>query len=340
MSGGLSTITARELGARQFEPLRWAIPELLPEGLAILAGRPKYGKSFLALDFAVAVASGGRALQSVQCEAGAALYLALEDGERRLQDRIKRLVAFGDELPTSLHLATTARRLRGGLEDDLEQWLAGAERPRLAVIDTLARVRPEATGRGSAYEEDARALAGLHDLSRRWPGVAIVIVHHVRKAESEDVFADISGTYGLTGIADTLLILGPHGNGARLSGQGRDVDGFEKALTRDGFTGGWRLDGDARALAKTLERQAVLDVLDEAEGEVLTASRIGAAVGKKPATLSHLLKRLAEDGLIEKAGYGKYRARDPLKVSKASKVYAPPPGDSFDTFDSFDGVSA
>ena len=322
MTAALSTFTAAALGEQHFEPLRWAVPGLLPEGLCILAGRPKFGKSFAAMDLAAAVARGGKAFQSIDCgEPAEALYLALEDGPRRLQERLRRLVPFGDDLPSRLHIATEGARLRAGLETQVEDWLDAHPGARLVVIDTLARVRPEASGRSSAYDEDARSLSGLHEMSRRWPGLAVVIVHHVRKAESEDVFADISGTYGLSGIADTLLILGPHGNGAKLSGQGRDLEGYEKALQRDTFTGGWRLVGDARAMAKTGERESLLDVLHDAAGEALRTSTIAKAAGVSESSASHRLRALVDEGLVTRPRYGMWALTDPpSKSSKSSKL--------------------
>src|SRR6476619_1531684 len=75
--------------------LAWAVPGLIPEGLTLFVGAPKRGKSWLILDVALAVASGGRALGAIDVERGRTLYLALEDSERRLQGRIRHLNGGG-----------------------------------------------------------------------------------------------------------------------------------------------------------------------------------------------------------------------------------------------------
>lgn len=334
--GGLS---AAALGQKHFAPMRWAVPDLLPEGLTILAGKPKFGKSFLLLGLAIAVATGGMALGSIQCEAGDVLYLALEDGQRRLQERLRKLVPFGDDLPSRLFFATEAKRLRGGLEAQISDWLDTHPNARLVVIDTLARVKPEANGRAGQYDEDAAALSGVHDLVRHRAGVAVVVVHHTRKAESDDAFETISGTHGLTGVADSLLVLASHGQGAKLSGQGRDLEGFEKALTRDEFSGGWRLVGDARALASTGERQALLDVLQEADGEPLRTAAIAKDAGVSVSSASHRLKGLLDEGLVAKAGYGKWTIANPSSNSSNSSKRGPSCDDQAadnDDFDDFD----
>jgi len=59
-------IRADALVAKQFREPRWAVPDLVPEGLGLLAGKPKTGKSWLALDLGIAVAAGGRACK-VKC---------------------------------------------------------------------------------------------------------------------------------------------------------------------------------------------------------------------------------------------------------------------------------
>ncbi len=87
-----TVFTAAELMAQDIPPVRWILPGILPEGLTILAGKPKMGKSWLALDLSVAVATGGKVL-GLQVEQAGVLYLALEDTKRRLQDRLKILTS-------------------------------------------------------------------------------------------------------------------------------------------------------------------------------------------------------------------------------------------------------
>src|SRR5215831_18700273 len=100
-----------------FQPLKWAVPGLIPEGCILFAGRPKLGKSWFVLQLALAVASGGRAFGSVPPEKSDVLYLALEDTKRRLQSRAKLLL--GDRpLPSGLRMAVAWPRMdQGGAEE-------------------------------------------------------------------------------------------------------------------------------------------------------------------------------------------------------------------------------
>ena len=312
------TISAREIEEAQYPPLQWVIPDILPEGLAIIAAPPKAGKSYLALDTALAVAGSGRAFGGIRCETGDVLYLALEDGCRRLQSRMRQLRPDGD-IPARLYFRTEAERISGGLVDKLEDWIEAVERPRLIVIDTWRAVKPEATGRGSAYDEDASGIAPIHELTKRHPGLCVLVVHHTRKTEADDTFANVSGSYGLTGVADTLLVLARHGEGHKLCVRGREVEDAEKELQRERETGGWKIMGDARELAKTSERQEILDLLPEAGDEALRTAQIATEIGKDRKAVSYLLKKLRDEGRAESPAYGKWKlSNTPTNYTKST----------------------
>ncbi len=117
------TFTAADLMREELPSVRWAVPGILPEGLSLLAGKPKLGKSWLALGLAVAKASGGVALGKIPVDRGEVLYLALEDNRRRLQGRLRK-VLDGDPPPEGLHIATEWARVDEGGAEDLDDWLA------------------------------------------------------------------------------------------------------------------------------------------------------------------------------------------------------------------------
>jgi RecA-family ATPase len=92
-NGKPATFTAAELMAMELPPVRWVIPDILPEGVTFLAGKPKMGKSWMALGLGIAVATGGVALGTKQVEQGEVLYLALEDNRRRIHNRLNKLLS-------------------------------------------------------------------------------------------------------------------------------------------------------------------------------------------------------------------------------------------------------
>jgi RecA-family ATPase len=185
--------------ALTFEPVSYVIPGYICEGLTVLAGSPKLGKSWMTLAWALAVSSGRPAFGSIPVLLGDVLYLALEDNQRRLK---KRLLHMGvTDAPERLTFHTDWPDLDNGCVLAVEQWLDAHSDARLIVVDVLAKVRGMA-GKEWAYEADYKVLSGLQALAGRY-GVAIVVVHHTRKMEADDPFDSVSGTRGLTGAADT-----------------------------------------------------------------------------------------------------------------------------------------
>src|SRR6476660_8388859 len=115
--------TAAELRLKTFPPLKFIVPDLIVEGLVILAGKPKVRKSWMALDIALAVAAGRFCLGDRKCQQGDVLYLALEDGDRRLQRRITKLLpTFGGEWPEPFNYATQWPRADQGGVEKIEEW--------------------------------------------------------------------------------------------------------------------------------------------------------------------------------------------------------------------------
>src|SRR6266550_8570787 len=131
--------TAADLMATVFPPARFAVPSLIPEGLTFFAGAPKLGKSWLALGLGIAIASGGRALGTLEVEPGEVLYLSLEDSPRRLQERLVQVLA-GDPPPDGLHFETEWPRLGSGGAEQIEEWVGNHPAVRLVVVDVFTRI--------------------------------------------------------------------------------------------------------------------------------------------------------------------------------------------------------
>jgi AAA domain-containing protein len=158
--------TATELLAETFPDPRFAVVDLIPEGLTFLAGAPKLGKSWLALGLGVAVAAGGRALGKIPVESGPVLYLALEDSPRRLQSRLLTLLG-PDAGPEGLHLETEWPRLDAGGLERIDEWLEANPAARLGWIDVWPRIRARTDRRTDHYQADYEAAAQLQAAGRR-----------------------------------------------------------------------------------------------------------------------------------------------------------------------------
>ena len=210
----LHTVTLDELMDNVFQGKSAVIENLLYTGAYILAGAPKIGKSFLVAQIAHHV-STGQELWGYKVHQGTVLYLALEDDESRLQRRMFRM--FGVEGTSSLHFATNAKMIGGGLDEQLEKFVREHSDTRLIIVDTLQKVR-EAVSDSYSYSSDYEVIGKLKQFADRY-GVCVLIVHHTRKPVSYthlhhtrkqpagDSFEMISGTTGLLGCADGALLM-------------------------------------------------------------------------------------------------------------------------------------
>jgi hypothetical protein len=296
--------SAAELLSRDFPEPKYAVNGLLSEGVTVFAGKPKTGKSWCALGLAIAVASGGYALGTIQVEQGDALYFALEDGERRLQDRLQKMLGRGTA-PSRLHFATQCPRLNEGGIHVIETWIKAHPAARLVVIDTLKRVRPQEFRAGRLYDSDYDAISPLGELGRKH-GVSIVVVHHTRKMDGDDPFDLISGSLGLTGAADGAWVLKRARNGAdaELHSTGRDFEEQELSLRWDETIFGWKLLGEAEKFRLGKERQEIIDLLTLESP--LKPKRVATLLNRGEAATRKLMAAMFSDGQIDNDGNGNY----------------------------------
>jgi len=286
--------TVDELYDADFPEPKWIVPKLLPTGLASLAGRPKMGKSWLALQLAAAVASGGRFLDWA-VEQGAVLFIALEDPPRRLRERLKLLRVprgapiqfYTDWLPLNAEV--------GGMEDlqrTIPEW-----QPRLVVIDTLARAFDSRIEWNSVSEATA-ALAVLQRLALDHDCCVLTVDHHKKPGGLPDVIDDILGSTGKAAVIDTAwgMYKGRGKKGATLKVRGRDMDDRELAVEFDRISNCWQYMGDAQGRARSEAEQEVYEALEEV-GEA-TAGELARQLGKHRTTVRKTLKRLESRGQV------------------------------------------
>lgn len=318
----LRGVSARALMAMHFDPIRYVVAGYVVEGLTVLAGAPKARKSWMVLEMAVASASGGYALGSAACERGDVLFLGLEDNRRRLQDRLRKMGVT--DPPERLKLCTEWPTGDDAVAQ-IEAWANSVEHPVLVVIDVLARVR-EFTGREATYEADYRALLALQDLAGRL-NLAIVVVHHTRKMGADDPFDEVSGTRGLTGAADTVLVVRRDNSGgpsfrATLYGRGRDIPEIETAIEFGSDDYRWKALGEAWKIAATVEQQEILDLLGGTD-EPLKLADIADALDKSKPNVSKMLRKLVDSGMVTKPATGSYAVKTANPVNPDNDPEAP-----------------
>ncbi|NLF28846.1 MAG: AAA family ATPase, partial [Clostridiales bacterium] len=234
----LKTYTAASLYGKRLQHPPQIIQGMVPVGLTVFAGAPKRGKSWMALRMALDVAAGKPFLGNATLQ-GDVLYLDLESRQYRVQARLSALIQ-GQASP-GLSIAHEADTLDGNLLWQLQKWADGSASPRLVIIDTLGRVKGKSARGENAYEADTRIFGELQRFAQERQ-LAVMCVHHLRKTkESDDWYERISGSMGLTGVADAVLGLdGKRGEAtSTLHVSGRDFD--ERDMLLRFSQGNWML---------------------------------------------------------------------------------------------------
>lgn len=309
---GREGYTAADLQNAGIPHLRWIVDELLPEGVTLLAAKPKAKKSWLALGLGLAVTQqGGRALGSIEIEdAGDVLYLDLEGNARRMHDRINSILGKqrGVSWPHNFVIYNEWPRDLDAIAR-LTEYARGLRRQgrelRLVVVDLLAEIRNPIDPKQSSYDYDRTLLKALNQWAERH-GVAVLAIHHTRKAKGDDVFDEVSGTLGINGAVSSMLILAPNPDGTTsLHRRGRDMTNEDPlTLKWDAYLTQWVIDADVAAgMSVSDSRRAILNALGDGP---LTPRQIADSTNIVLSAVDKQLMRMLQSGLIIKPSYGKY----------------------------------
>lgn len=243
-------LSAQALSNMLFAPLIYLVAGLLAQGLTILSSAPKLGKSFLCLQLSLALTAGKPFLGRQTTRMGV-IYMALEDGPRRLQDRMAAILK-GRPAPPNLYFITETRQTDNGLYQAMDYYLAQDPSIKLVIIDTFQKIRGAGAMQGK-YLYDSREVSGLKQYADN-RDISILLVHHTRKASDEgDAHANISGTQGLFGSCDTSIVLDKakrNDSRATLHITGRDVQQQDMIIHFDSDTSCWEAMGSAPDVAR------------------------------------------------------------------------------------------
>ena len=301
---GISNLmTASEILNTVFPEPIWAVNNLLPVGLTIFAGKPKIGKSWMALQLSKAVSCGGMFLGE-QVNKGRVLYLALEDTPKRLHYRMNIQNWPDTQDVQFLTLADYFSKLgslsNGGMEKLAEQMAIGMYR--LVVIDTLSRAIP---GDQSDVAEMTRLLAPIQELAHQQSSSVLIVDHH-RKGTGfdQDTISDLLGSTAKGAMADTILGLYRQSGQAhaKLAFIGRDIQEIELNISFSHSQGIWSLSDGNKGLFISENQKRVIGFLGE-EGES-RAKAIQAYIELDKGNTHKLLQDMAANGLIVRTKIG------------------------------------
>ena len=230
MNYKLKTVDAETLLSTPMSKTMFIVDSLIPQGVNVLSGASKIGKSWLMLWLGLQVSQGLPVwgMKTQQCDV---LYLSLEDTHRRIKDRLYNLT---DDAPRNLHFAVMCGLIGNGLEEQITDFLKEYPKTKLVIIDTLQKVRDSngGTGKTGMYGNDYDDISSIKRIADEY-SIAIILVHHLRKLkDGDDPFNEVSGSTGIIGAADTNFILKRKrsDNTATLLVSGRDVEYQELTL--------------------------------------------------------------------------------------------------------------
>lgn len=304
-------ISAAELARKPTEAVRWIIPGLICEGFGYLAAKPGMGKTWMLLQWAQAVATGGKVMGCVPVERpGKVLFFALEDNESSLAERLR--ITFGTESwPENLicfHMESGPNKslpLRpiddGGLLQ-LDVQLRQHPDTAMIIIDTLTSVAPihRGGGRSNAYTEDYRGYIPLRSLADRYR-IPIIGSWHYNKQGSIDPMEMVSGSMGLPAVGINRLGIvrdrdDEEGLFVSFAKRGREV---RWQVRYDPVTCQWIKLGDAKDHQLSEQKRSILDTLEES-GKPMRLADLARAADMKYNNCIQLTKRMLADGMIVK----------------------------------------
>lgn len=301
-----------QIEAEELPEPKWAIPGFLSEGLFLLVGKTKLGKSWLALQLALAVASGTEIIGFPAAIQGKALYLDLEEKKMFVKKRMKMLL--GDTpFPAEFAWYGHWPPLQTEGVETLHRWMVRHPDTKLIIIDTLVKAQGAETSApsgGSIFRADYHMLDGLKALADRH-SVAVVVVHHLRKGEaSDDPMDDINGTTGLAAATDGSMVLyrrrGSQDAVLHLMNRQIGAD-FTLSLTMDKESCIWSRRNTPASTQIAPERQDILNVFEqEGEQKVFKPSEIALRLNKERNTVTQLMLSMAKGKQLNNDGKGNY----------------------------------
>jgi len=295
-TGKIEIIDAETLSSTPIPKGRDIVEGLLPQGISLLCGPAKIGKSWMVLWLALQV-SQGLPLWDMKTHQTDVLYFCLEDTYARMQDRLFQL---SKDPPSNLRFAFFSHQIGVGLEQDIRDSLTEYPQTKLIIIDTLQKVRSsDGPVNAGMYAKDYDDISALKDIADE-RGLAILLVHHPRKLDDKsDPFNNISGTNGIAGAMDTNLMLRRDDRASNVASPiatGRDIEYQELRLRFD--SGKWELEERKTAEQKRLERIPtflfeVVNYIQERDSWQGTATELVALLVEKEISANAVTKYLA-----------------------------------------------
>ena len=302
----LLIVNGQDIKNTTYPETEFIVPTVIPEGLTLLAAAPKIGKSWFVLQVAAAVSEGSTIFGGIELpHPRRVLYMALEDSPRRIQQRLDIMTMdYGRNVDFIFDLKGN------NAADIISAWFQKweAQKP-IVIVDTY--------GRTLDGEQDAtysRDYAGMANYKSIIPaGCSLLFVHHTKKADEGDFLQALSGTNGLAGAADTIIVLKRDrlSKDATLSITSREMEEAEHHLNFN-EKAVWTI-GDRPQAPQTPQGgttgSMVIQVLTNSS-TALTRAEIAAKAYVSVDAASGAIRRLKDQGTIVEVIQGRFGLRN------------------------------
>lgn len=253
--------TIGDLMSQEFPHVHWAIDGVIAEGVTLLAGPPKVGKTFWALEASISLALGRKVFGTVDAGQANVLYLCCEGTKTNIRQRCLQ-IADGSTMKAEVRLEFEWPSGQAGI-DALEQYLTRRPDIELVIVDTLKAIRGTTSSRKNAYDVDYDEVKPFTKVAELH-GVNIILLHHTNKGDWDDPFDSISGSTGIRGGVDNEAVMLKNPDGSiTLTARGRGQEEVELVFTKDPSNLRFALTGDAAEVMGNEQRQIIFDVLKE-----------------------------------------------------------------------------
>jgi hypothetical protein len=303
----IKKMSARELYQTPLASPSWAIDQMIPSGLSVIASPPKVGKSYFVLQAAFAVARGEKFL-GYRTTKGKVLLISLEDTFSRLQKRIVQVCPDTSKIPDNLDMTVEFPRLDSEglacLEKEIKE-----NGYSLVIVDTWGKSKPNGQAKRSenVYETDVRLVSEVKKLADKY-GISILLVHHLKKGggASKDWLESLSGSMGLSATVDGLLALERERGSdiGILKRSGRDLEDDED-IGLNWLAPCWEFNGSAAQMKLNASKQKILTCIEKAS-EPVKPSYVATDTGINANTVRYHLSKMLQEGLIAITSDSKY----------------------------------
>lgn len=313
---GAKIMTGNTLLESKHIEISWIIENLIPKGLSVLTGDPKVGKSKLVRIFVLGVLLGILIWDSLRTVKGSVVYISFEENENSVALQLSSMLENRNmeksevqKVMSNFSFVCPGSGLQLGdmFDDFIIELKENIPSLKLVIIDPLGGSLGS-ENRGYSYVADYQTFNRLQQLALKLD-LGILAIHHTRKLSSPHTFHMMSGTQGLRAAAELNMLLqkADMSTNGILSVEGRSVESKSYKLKFNEQLE-WEYVGEKMTIELSPERQDIVNVFIKHPGQSLKSSLIAKELGKKQPTVSSLLKKLKQKGVVEDGDlYGEYR---------------------------------